>query len=50
MGKTVGLVFEAAGKGESNHFCPVCGKEYKTREGLENHIRDKHPEVESPGE
>ena len=26
--------------------CPHCGKEYKTAEGLEKHIKDKHHEGE----
>ena len=26
--------------------CPHCGKEYKTQEGLDKHIKDKHSEGE----
>ena len=51
MARIVGLVFpEAAPIEESasgeKYTCPVCGKEYKTEEGLEKHIKDKHPEGE----
>lgn len=37
MGKIIGLVFE------EKFVCPVCGKEYKSQEALEKHIKDKHP-------
>ncbi len=37
MGKVTGLIFTDAA-----HTCPACGKEYKSREALEKHLRDKH--------
>jgi len=53
MGKIIGLIFEqeTSPKKADNpdvFKCPVCGKEYKTEEGLERHIQDKHPENKSP--
>lgn len=50
MGKTVGLVFEPVGKCDTTHPCPVCGKEYKSKEALNKHIADKHPEGAEPRE
>ena len=32
--------------GES--ICPHCGKEYKSKDSLAKHIKDKHPEGEHP--
>ena len=51
MARIVGLVFpEAAPVEESasgeKYTCPHCGKEYKTAEGLEKHIKEKHPDEE----
>lgn len=49
MARIVGLVFpeaapiEESASGET-YTCPVCGKEYKTEEGLQKHIADKHSE------
>lgn len=49
MARVVGLVFpeedpiEEPASGEK-YTCPICGKEYKTEEGLQKHIADKHPE------
>lgn len=46
MGKTVGLTFPAAKVDEKDekYTCPICGKEYKTEKGLQEHIADKHPD------
>lgn len=27
---------------EELHICPMCGKEYKTKRGLEKHLETKH--------
>lgn len=27
---------------EELHICPMCGKEYKTKRGLEKHLESKH--------
>ena len=44
MGKIVGLVFKAAAPATEEKFtCPICGKEYKTKDGLDKHIAEKHP-------
>lgn len=51
MARIVGLVFpEAAPAVEPAFTCPVCGKQYKTQDGLDKHIRDKHSEAEQPNE
>jgi len=55
MGKIIGLIFEqeTSPKKADNpdvFKCPVCGKEYKTEEGLQKHIQDKHPETVEPQE
>ena len=46
--KTVGLTFTGSAPSEEpaaeKFTCPHCGKEYKTAEGLEKHIKDKHSE------
>ena len=45
--KTIGLTFPVEEASAVEIFtCPHCGKEYKTAEGLEKHIKDKHPEGE----
>lgn len=49
MARVVGLVFKDAAPvketaSEEKYTCPICGKEYKTEEGLQKHIADKHPE------
>lgn len=44
--RTVGLTFSDK---PSVFICPHCDREYKTEEGLENHIKDKHPEEEEEG-
>ena len=50
MAKIVGLTFTCSAPSEEptaeKFTCPRCGKEYKTAEGLEKHIEDKHPEGE----
>lgn len=54
MGKIVGLIFQEAVSEQvatpDVFTCPVCGKEYKTEEGLQRHIQDKHPEAGEPQE
>ena len=32
------------------YTCPHCGKEYKSEESLDKHIKGKHPEVAEPKE
>ena len=27
------------------YVCPVCGKEYKTASGYQDHMKSKHPEI-----
>ena len=48
MGKIIGLIFKEAapeqGAAPDVFPCPVCGKEYKTEDGLEKHIKEKHPD------
>ncbi len=41
MGRTVGLILEPEEQAEI-FVCPECGKEYKTKDGLEKHIAEKH--------
>lgn len=41
MGRIVGLQINTAEKAEL-FVCPECGKEYKTKDGLEKHIAEKH--------
>ncbi|SCJ65969.1 Putative transcriptional repressor regulating G2/M transition [Anaerotruncus sp. 2789STDY5834896] len=48
MARTVGLVFDNAGKPDKNDLvyeCVVCGKKYKTAAGLENHGKKEHPDL-----
>ena len=52
MGKIVGLVFPVdeqepatdrnVGSTDEELICEVCGKVYKTAEGLQKHIAEKH--------
>lgn len=48
--RIVGLTFSAAQAAlepvseAATYRCPACGKEYKTRDGVEKHIQEKHPE------
>lgn len=44
MGKIIGLTFQEDAS-TSAEKCPHCGKAYKSREALEKHILDKHPEA-----
>ena len=49
MARIVGLVFPEEAPVEEfasaeKYNCPVCGKEYKTEEGLRKHIAEKHTE------
>ena len=50
MAKIIGLTFPGEAPSEEpaaeKVVCPHCGKEYKTQEGLDKHIKDKHPEGE----
>ncbi len=40
MGRVIGLVFDE----EPKYVCPICGKAYKTAEGLEKHTAKEHSE------
>ncbi len=40
MGRIVGLII----KEDPKFVCPVCGKEYKTEDGLNKHIEKEHPQ------
>ena len=43
MARTVGLTFddhEAAA-----FICPKCGKDYKTEDGMQRHMKKEHPEA-----
>lgn len=42
MGKIVGLIVEPV----KVFVCPVCGKEYKTEDGLNKHIEKEHSQGE----
>lgn len=42
MGKIIGLTFEKPAV-SVECVCPHCGKAYKTEDGLQKHIKDKHP-------
>jgi len=44
MARTIGLVAKEKETPAETFLCPVCGKEYKTAEGLEKHIKEKHPD------
>lgn len=48
MAKIVGLIFPGEAPSEEpaaeKFVCQHCGKEYKTQEGLDKHIKDKHSE------
>jgi len=44
MGKITGITYPKAKEAEM-FPCPYCDKEYKTQDGLEKHIADKHPET-----
>lgn len=48
MGKIIGLIFKSPVPDTEKYICPVCGKEYKTEEGLQRHMQDKHPEDNPP--
>lgn len=41
MGKIIGIIYSEE---PEKCACPICGKEYKTQEGLDKHIADKHSE------
>lgn len=43
MATIVGLTFKPA-EPPAVFVCPVCGKEYKTEDGLQKHIAEKHPD------
>lgn len=56
MGKIIGLTFmeatahapeaPAAPASTTMYTCDHCMKEYKTEEGLQKHIKEKHPEAD----
>jgi len=43
MATIVGLTFKEPAAPDV-YKCPHCGKEYKTEDGLANHIKEKHPD------
>ena len=45
MGKIVGITYEPKEK-QIAFKCPICSKEYKTQDGLDKHIIEKHPNTE----
>lgn len=45
MATIVGLIFKEEAPADELYTCPHCGKEYKTKEGLDSHIESKHPEA-----
>jgi uncharacterized C2H2 Zn-finger protein len=48
MGRVTGLVFPLTDPAPVETLqCPHCGKTYKTREALEKHLREKHPDDSS---
>lgn len=47
MAKIVGLTFKEP-VAPDVYTCPHCGKEYKTEDGLANHIKEKHSESSNP--
>ena len=42
MARIIGLTFDESAA-PVVFTCLHCGKEYKTEDGLTNHIKDKHP-------
>ena len=39
-------ILEEAAKKSEDYVCRICGKEYKTQKGLDNHIKSKHGECD----
>lgn len=35
-------IIEEVEEVEELHICPMCGKKYKTKRGLEKHLESKH--------
>lgn len=52
MAKIIGLIFPGeapnAEPAAEKFVCPHCGKEYKSKDSLAKHIKDKHTEGEHP--
>ena len=50
MPTIIGLTFPGEAPSEEpaaeKFVCPHCGKEYKSKDSLAKHIKDKHPEGE----
>lgn len=44
MGRIVGLIVTPP----AVFVCPVCGKEYKTEDGLRKHVEKEHAENDPP--
>lgn len=47
MGRIVGLTFGVKPQGvkpSKDCACPICGKTYKTQEGLTRHTEKEHPD------
>lgn len=42
MGTIIGLVFDTP---DEEYICPHCSKQYKSRENLDKHVKEKHPEA-----
>lgn len=43
MATIIGLTFDKPAP--TGYICPHCGKEYKTGDGMERHVRKEHPEA-----
>ena len=40
------ILEEKVAKKNEGFVCRICGKEYKTQKGLDNHIKSKHGECD----
>lgn len=46
MGRIVGRTFPQPAQPAGTEFvCAICGKVYKTQEGLEKHMKKEHPDT-----
>ena len=44
MGRIVGITYPIPEK----HTCPICGKEYKTEDGVQKHMEKEHAAPDQP--